>query len=339
MAKVRLLQGKPLVVGGKVALSDNCCCTPPSCPSITLICDQISASKTKCGFSEFTGGGAGKIWLTKTVVNSFTFSFPNSYTACNGAHVTVAGSMSSTDVYTVDPDTCEVTCSRSGSGSSTDTALTTPPVIIHDCSYTRNDGSGSDCTPPYQGTGEVCGTSYQCDGTPIGTDCGGSADTFVEGEYLPFGCGGDSGNTVSLTPTVKTITYTTSGMSGSAVVTLSDENTEDICAAALAALPPYDDDFNDPCSASFDHSEASCTISRFKPKFTIPEAIGGNLIICYNEHFVPDVGDPVDTPKTATILPGHTEIIGDEVLEPDEDGEITIQFLGDSCHNPDTCPP
>ncbi len=37
MAKVRLLHGKPLMVGGKVALSDDCCCggpTPPpfNCP-------------------------------------------------------------------------------------------------------------------------------------------------------------------------------------------------------------------------------------------------------------------------------------------------------------------
>ncbi len=33
MAKVRLLNGKPLMVGGKVALSDDCCCgTPGVCP-------------------------------------------------------------------------------------------------------------------------------------------------------------------------------------------------------------------------------------------------------------------------------------------------------------------
>ncbi len=36
MAKVRLLHGKPLMVGGKVALSDDCCCTPTpptGCPA------------------------------------------------------------------------------------------------------------------------------------------------------------------------------------------------------------------------------------------------------------------------------------------------------------------
>ncbi len=39
MAKVRLLHGKPLMVGGKVALSDDCCCgqTPTDCSAITSI--------------------------------------------------------------------------------------------------------------------------------------------------------------------------------------------------------------------------------------------------------------------------------------------------------------
>ncbi len=32
MAKVRLLNGKPLMVGGKVALSDDCCCQQGACP-------------------------------------------------------------------------------------------------------------------------------------------------------------------------------------------------------------------------------------------------------------------------------------------------------------------
>ncbi len=40
MARVRLLHGKPLTVGGKVALSDDCCCTPApptGCPvSVTF---------------------------------------------------------------------------------------------------------------------------------------------------------------------------------------------------------------------------------------------------------------------------------------------------------------
>ncbi len=39
MAKVRLLHGKPLMVGGKVALSDNCCCNvfPANCGNIPTV--------------------------------------------------------------------------------------------------------------------------------------------------------------------------------------------------------------------------------------------------------------------------------------------------------------
>ncbi len=37
MAKVRLLQGKPLMVGGKVALSDDCCCGGVVCPDTVIV--------------------------------------------------------------------------------------------------------------------------------------------------------------------------------------------------------------------------------------------------------------------------------------------------------------
>ncbi len=46
MAKVRLLNGKPLMVGGKVALSDDCCCAGqcPDCPagSVTVTFNSLS---------------------------------------------------------------------------------------------------------------------------------------------------------------------------------------------------------------------------------------------------------------------------------------------------------
>lgn len=38
MSKVRLLNGKPLMVGGKVATSDDCCCQPENCFCDTADC-------------------------------------------------------------------------------------------------------------------------------------------------------------------------------------------------------------------------------------------------------------------------------------------------------------
>lgn len=105
-----------------------------------------------------------------------------------------------------------------------------------------------------------------------------------------------------------------------------DESDVDTCEIAVTNLPPYDGDFDDECLASRFVStvDGSCTIQRFLPKFTIPSPRDNDLFICYNEHFVPDVGSPSNTPKVAVILAGDTEVIGDEVLEPDEDGNVTI---------------
>lgn len=91
------------------------------------------------------------------------------------------------------------------------------------------------------------------------------------------------------------------------------------------ALPTYDDDFNDATSAirDLDGDELNLTIQRFKPKFTFAAQATG-FTIGYNEHFVPDVGSPTDTPRTVAVGMGDTEAIGDEVLEPATNGTITI---------------
>jgi len=303
------------------------------CPEISLSCDQITASRTKCGWSEFTGGGDGKLWLTKTVVQSYTFDVGDGPYICGDCHFT--GSMDTTDIYTIDPDTCGVTCDRSGSGSYN---VTCHGITVSTCTYTRHAGSDpGNCDPPfYQGSGHVVITDYNCAGVFQETQEFDQFDTAISDEPLPFACGGAYAVIEideTLTPTVKTETYVmggTGGGSGSGTITLSDENTEDACATAVTLLPAYDNDFNDPCNASRDSSESSCTIARFKPKFSIPEALARDLIICYNEHFVPDEGDPVDTSKTVTIPAGETEVIGDEVVEPDDDGEITITMI-DCC--------
>ena len=105
----------------------------------------------------------------------------------------------------------------------------------------------------------------------------------------------------------------------------------DWCALAIARLPAYDGDFDDGCDAAKhegrDADEViSCTIARFIPKFWISEALGVDVIVTYNEHFTADAGGgSSDTPKTITIPAGSTEVIGDEVFEPSDDGVIEIR--------------
>ncbi len=57
MAKVRLLQGKPLMVGGKVALSDNCCCQTGACCHAHGICTVATSSACLSAGGIFQGVG------------------------------------------------------------------------------------------------------------------------------------------------------------------------------------------------------------------------------------------------------------------------------------------
>lgn len=275
---------------------------PPDCPAISVVCDSISASKSKCGFGEFgTPSSPPKYYLTQTETGT------GEYHRTCGDTRDQSQSFSGNCVTTYDPSTCESSVTTDTGTSAREQGMDTCSMAISICSQTGNCetlgcwvGLPTWCANCAGGSGSECNctadsnTSYTCvsncdHGPPEGcTECSGT----------------DTRN-----------------------ATLSDEyTTSTLIDNTVSALPDYDDDFDDACGASRDLSddETSYTIQRFKPKFTIATALDHDLVICYNEHFVPDVGDPVDTSNTATIPAGETEIISDEVLEPDEDGEITI---------------
>ncbi len=101
MAKVRLLNGKPLMVGGKVALSDDCCCGTPH----TLCCDGFGKiTITFVGIVNCPAYGIlddmnGPFCLTRTAPNSHIFSGPgNDFTDGSGLRHTEI------DVVCVDSD-------------------------------------------------------------------------------------------------------------------------------------------------------------------------------------------------------------------------------------------
>ncbi len=77
MAKVRLLGGKPLLVGGKVALTDDCCCGP-SCPFGLCCCDGVCTPDVS---QEECEAGEGCYWLGCT----YASCDPNPCTGCNCA--------------------------------------------------------------------------------------------------------------------------------------------------------------------------------------------------------------------------------------------------------------
>lgn len=306
---------------------------PPGCPTISVVCDAISASKTKCGFAEFTHDDPPIVHTYLVKDESETWISTDTIEC--GLDVIFQGSFSTHSEY--DTSTCTPTTTCDGSYSHTN------PCPDEGCTCVNNTRIG--CIDPDHAIdygligcfhNSVVPIFELRDATwPATCDPLASCTEFVIG---PQGCCSfTAGGGCTITgPTITNSTYDvsssyTDGFSYTETnaynATLSSEyTTATLIANTEAALPAYDDDFDDACSASRDQSEdeTSYTIQRFKPKFTIATARADDLVICYNEHFVPDVGDPVDTPKTVTIPAGDTDIIGDEVMEPDTDGETTI---------------
>lgn len=73
MGKVRLLNGKPLLVGGKVAISDNCCCSQGSCPDplVNSITANVAGISFPCGCIDLGpfGFAGNSIVATDNAVN------------------------------------------------------------------------------------------------------------------------------------------------------------------------------------------------------------------------------------------------------------------------------
>lgn len=79
------------------------------------------------------------------------------------------------------------------------------------------------------------------------------------------------------------------------------------------------------CSATYhlNDTETSLTIQRFKAKFSWVDE-GTDALITWTEHFVPDIGAPVDTAKSFHFTTGDTPEHIYEVMEPATNGVITI---------------
>ncbi len=76
MAKVRLLNGKPLMVGSKVALSDDCCCgpTPPTTCCTTATITIVFSGIVDC--LGIIGDLNGSFVLTETFPGSSQWEGP-----------------------------------------------------------------------------------------------------------------------------------------------------------------------------------------------------------------------------------------------------------------------
>lgn len=265
--------------------------TPQNCTfDATLVCDSISASRTKCGYTECSGfeSTPPKYYLHKT--DNWVRSDSRPATSCTSSW----GFTTTTDNVVDEDGNCVDTVTCSGSGTITDNTGT------FNFSWVSNGSNGCVATN--------AGLAF-CTSACLTPDSGGCTSATVSVRT----CSSHPGPfDVDLTETI----------------TISNEyTTADLISNTEGALPDYDDDFNDSCSASYDLSddETSLTIQDFRYKFTF-DAAAHSCILRWIERFTPEVGDVVDTPRSFSVTAGMTETTVFTVVHPSENGEITIVY-------------
>ncbi len=335
--KVSLIGGKPLISGGKVVITPSgpCACgdcgggvTPvfPCCPSATLVCDQISASSSSCGYAAFDG--SGRKFLTRSWVTSGTATC----TAPPGCTGTAVTTWSASGTRTQDPDTCEETCNCTGSGTGV-IAFVGIGCTSANCSGTLTaSGCGASTGNPCGFSSSVVDSSESCAWTGAGCPPGAAQ------AYLWSCLGGASSVVVSSAiEEISHYDHTIGACTQTATktVTLSGETTND-CDNAIADLPAYSGDYEtyfcDPASQR-ESSDSGCSITRSRYKFTFESPLEVECRICwivrtYDEDFNP-IGDEF---MCETIAAGETESSVHEVLEPDANGTKSIIYpVGPCC--------
>lgn len=286
-------------------------------PSISLVCDSISASKSKCGYPEWSGhvSSPPKIYLVYDLARTGSWS----------GHKDIGGSSGPPDF----------TCVPVGSNDySESVSQTTHSVYSASCAFSSTSTASS--------------ARNQTGVTPCSSS---SISCWVALSTIDAYCGVADlySDTTSATSTTKTRTITASAShsasappdctdcssSGSDVTTetLSSEyTTATLISNAVAALPSYagfggshGSGQGTTCSATraLATDETSYSIRRFKYKFTFAAATAA-YTISWNEHFVPTSGSPTDTPRTASVSIGDTETSVLEVTEGTVNGTTTI---------------
>jgi hypothetical protein len=275
---------------------------------VSVVCDTVSASLSKCGAAQFTPADPIlKIYRTRaTTVTNYRESYgipPNAFFPPCVSTL----SRTHTETWTQDLDdygSCTKTDSCSGTCQSDSQAV-------------------GDTFPAYSGSG-----SWDEDCVLTQTDDG------------CFSCMGNEGFCEEIQRTLTDDYYFNDtdpchhniiggGDSYSSTEgTLSDEyTTGELISNTKALYPEYDNDYNDTCVASYylDDSEQSLSIQKFIPRFDYtPETFA--FWITYIERLDNGV-DTFDTQQRLYCPVGSTVVYGAEVEEPEGNGTITIENI------------
>lgn len=263
------------------------------CPLPELVCDSISASKTKCGFSEFgTASSPPKKYLTKTqsggLIDS-TFVSGDTYTnSWSGALDYSRPACTTSDtrqLYVTVTGGCSASITLTGSSGQIEAGGTANGLFVWDVNC-----AGTTSLP-----------LYGCSGPTV------ISTTVTEYASPPCGAAGATGSTVTLTLSNE---YTTA-------LLISDTE---------AALPSYPGTYSGTCSSLRDlsSSELTYTIRRFKYKFILPDLTG---IACYELSWLEG-----STPMTYTWNGTDTETpVYGPVDEPATNGTVEITAIVADC--------
>jgi hypothetical protein len=295
--QVVLTSNSPATVG-----LDNCCC----CPDVTLYCDSIFASRTKCGFPEFGGfvSTPPKYYLVRTIHIVRDSDSTSPFAVC-----TSHWDETETDTYTVNDDdgscTLDKVCSGGGSGTDFSGTFSFNYVL-----------SGGNCIQS--------GTVVPCSTACLTPNAGGptGATTSVETCTSHITGGGGHINADLTETTTLSSEYTTADLKTKTVAGLPDysgiyhcSDEETGCACDVDA--GYDTGQGCNCSAVMNLSddETSYSIQRFKYKFLF-DAAESAFTIYWTERFTPDdMSGPTDTAKSESQAAGDTESSEFEVTE------------------------
>ena len=209
---------------------DSCCAAP------TLLAETVSASLSKCGFSEFAGhvSTPPKVYLQSAYSHTGTAVWNGGGTAGNHSNSTV--NFTSTTLYAA--PACTSSTTTTGGSSS----------------LSHEDGVDEPCEAP---TSEACWAVFDpcasiC-GPPMGGDCTPAVTTSATEQHSTVSTSGSGptgdGETCSYSETITTVLsdeYTTAALNG----------------YATAALPAYTGTFpSSSPSASYDLSANANTVS------------------------------------------------------------------------------
>lgn len=286
---------------------DGCDCPdcdgdPCGCdvPAPTLKCDSVSASKTKCGFSEFTDAPSTppKIYRTKSqtgTVNAPVYTGEVCFMADCEEHInTWSGSK------TYARSSCSVTDTRKVTVESyySDTC--------GDCGNAVDESWGADEAQP-----------------PATDPVEDYAQTLwiLDSSYCESVAGYEGYDGPTVTNTQKTYNIYAGCSSGTVTVTLSDEyTTAELISDTESALSSYPGTWTGTCSSyrNLPTDETVYSIRRFKYKFLIPELPEGTT--CYRITWKEGGTDKsYDWDGSATETPVYGP-----VLEPASNGSVAI---------------